>query len=166
MIRPAAMAALLRWHEVAIAGAIGAFGLWLMVLGGYILLPIGATFLVLGAVMGVMAHRRMRFSAGVGAAGMIEVDEAQIGYFGPEDGGFISLPDLTELRLLRINNARFWRLKQADGQTLLIPADAAGSERLFDAFSSLPNMDTAALVASLDPAARIDLAPIWQRAHT
>ena len=46
---------------------------------------------------------------------------------------------------------RLWRLKQSDGQALLIPVDAKGAERLFDAFANLPGMDSAALVAALEP---------------
>ena len=33
--------------------------------------------------------------------------------------------------------------------SLLIPVEAAGAERLFDAFAALPGMDTAALVAAV-----------------
>lgn len=149
MIRPALIAVLRRWHEVMLCIGAAILGLWLMRLGGYVLLPIGAMIVAMAGALGLMAHRRARFSGRTGAIGMVEVDEAQIGYFGPTDGGFVSLQDLTELRLLRLNGQQIWRLKQADGQALLIPVDAAGAERLFDAFASLPNMNTAALVASL-----------------
>ncbi|EKD59716.1 MAG: hypothetical protein ACD_54C01179G0003, partial [uncultured bacterium] len=44
------------------------------------------------------------------------------------------------------------RLKQRDGQAILIPVDATGAERLFDAFASLPGMKTSDLVAALQPA--------------
>ena len=70
---------------------------------------------------------------------------------GPEVGGFLSLQDVVELRLLSLRGRRLWRLKQSDGQALLIPVDAKGAERLFDAFANLPGMDSAALVAALDP---------------
>ena len=46
-----------------------------------------------------------------------------------------------------------WRLKQTDGQALLIPVDAEGAEKLFDVFASLPGMDTAELVLALHPSA-------------
>jgi hypothetical protein len=65
----------------------------------------------------------------------------------------VALPDLVELRLITLRGRRLWRLKQSDGQTLLIPVDAAGADRLFDAFASLPGMDSAALVAALDSVA-------------
>jgi hypothetical protein len=81
---------------------------------------------------------------------VVEVDEGQISYLGPAFGGSISTPELVELRLLTAGGRRMWRLKQADGQALLIPVEAVGAERLFDAFSALPGLDTQALVEALD----------------
>ena len=52
--------------------------------------------------------------------------------------------------MIRLRGNRLWRLKQADGQALLIPVAAAGADRLFDAFATLPGMDTQALVAALE----------------
>ena len=68
---------------------------------------------------------------------------------GPQIGGSISLDELTEIRLLSLRGRRAWRLRQADGQVLLVPLDATGAEVLFDAFSSLPGLSSAALVAAL-----------------
>lgn len=162
MIRPDLIALLRRWSEVIVSAMLAALGLWLIRLGGLILIPIGAGLLALAAPMALLAYRRIRFAQPSIAIGMVEVDEAQIGYYRPDGGGFVSLQDLIELRLIRISGAPMWRLKQSDGQTLLIPTDAAGAERLFDAFAALPGMDTAALVAALSASAP-DLAPIWRR---
>ena len=139
-----------RWREVIAAGVFGTFGLWLVWLGGFLLGPLGALVLVLAAFWGVTAWRRVRFTQDVAAPGMVEVDEGQVGYLGPSFGGYVALPDLVELRLVTMQGRRMWRLKQADGQALMIPVDAAGAERLFDAFASLPGMDTAALVAAVE----------------
>ena len=160
MIRPEVWALVQRGQEVILATVLALFGLWLMILGGYILLPIGAAITALAASMAVLALRRLRFSRQRGAIGVVEVDEAQIGYFGPTEGGFISLQDMTELRLLRVNDVEMWRLKQSDGQTLLIPTAATGAERLFDAFAALPDMNSADLVA---PLAGSDMRMIWRR---
>jgi hypothetical protein len=54
-----------------------------------------------------------------------------------------------------------WRLKQGDGQALLIPAQAAGAEALFDAFASLPGMDSQSLVAAAG--GRAGDGVIWRR---
>ncbi len=155
VIRPRLTAMLNRWREVIAAGGLGATGLWLIWLGGFLLGPVGALILVLAAFWGITAWRRMRFAQEVAAPGVVEVDEGQVGYLGPSFGGFVALPDLVEVRLVTMYGRRLWRLKQADGQALLIPVDAAGAERLFDAFGSLPGMDMAALLAALEtPAAQ------------
>jgi hypothetical protein len=155
LIREEVSTGLLRASELMAALACGIFGLWLVLLGGYILFPIGAFILLLAAGWALTALRRMRFAQGVHAPGVVEVDEGQIGYLGPSFGGYVAIPELTELRLVTMYGRRMWRLKQADGQAVLVPVDAAGAERLFDTFASLPGMDMAKLMAAIDaPVAR------------
>ncbi|MFN3722658.1 MAG: hypothetical protein ACK4VZ_06415 [Paracoccaceae bacterium] len=151
MIRPEARAALWRWREVALGGAVLALGLWLMRLGGYLLLPLGGAVGLAGVALAVLAWRRLRFASHGDAPGVVQVDEGQVSYMGPQVGGFVSLRDMIELRLIGMRGQRLWRLKQADGQALLIPVEAAGSDALFDAFASLPGMSSADLVTALAP---------------
>lgn len=151
LIRPEITDLLRRYREALAAAAVVALGLWIAALGGYLLLPLGLIVAALGVALTVGALRRARFAQKVGAPGLVELDEAQVGYLGPELGGYLSLDELVEIRLLALRGKRMWRLKQADGQALLIPVDAAGSDRLFDAFAGLPGMDTAALVEALQP---------------
>lgn len=150
-LRPEAISAVMRWREVGLAALVVAVGLWIAGFGGYLLLPVGAVVGALGFGLGVLAWRRMRFANAGGAPGVVEVDEGQISYFGPNAGGFVAIPDLVEVRLATVRGFRFWRLKQSDGQALLVPVEASGAERLFDAFAALPGMDTQALVAALEP---------------
>lgn len=150
MIRPEAQAQLWRLREVFAAAGLAALGLWLMALGGFLLLPIGGAIVILSAGFGVLAWRRMRFAQTGEAPGVVEFDEGQVSYFGPNSGGAVALRELVELRLLTMGGQRVWRLKQQDGQALLIPVSALGAERLFDAFAALPGMDTGALVAAVD----------------
>ena len=151
MIRPEVTALAQRYREMIAAAIPAVLGLWLVRLGGLLLAPIGTVMIALSVAWAVMAWRRIRFAQPTEAPGVVEVDEAQIGYLGPTSGGFVSIVELVELRLLTLRGRRLWRLKQADGQALLIPVDAAGAERLFDAFASLPGMDSGALVAALTP---------------
>lgn len=153
MIRAELAEALWRWRAPLAHACVALAGVWLIWLGGYLLVPLGAAVLALGAGLGVMELRRMRFAQTVNAPGVVEVDEAQVGYLGPEGGGYVSLAELVEVRLLTMRGRRLWRLKQLDGQALLIPVEAAGAERLFDAFASLPGMASGALVAALAPPA-------------
>ncbi len=153
LIRPEVTDLIWRAREVIWGGMVVVLGLWLISLGGYLLIPVGLIIGGVGLVLATTAFRRMRFAQGVHAPGIVELDEAQIGYLAPELGGFLSLEELVELRILSLRGRRLWRLKQADGQALLIPVDAKGADRLYDAFAGLPGMDTAALVAALEPSA-------------
>jgi hypothetical protein len=151
LIRPELVQALQRGREVILGGALILAGGWIATRGGYLLPPVGLCLAGLGLAWAVTAWRRMRFAQDIAAPGLVEIDEGQIGYLGPNAGGYVAIPDLTELRLLDMRGRRLWQLRQSDGQALLIPVDATGADRLFDAFASLPGMDTAALVAALSP---------------
>ncbi|MFZ1467392.1 MAG: hypothetical protein WAT09_00265 [Paracoccaceae bacterium] len=150
MIRPEARAALTRWSEPAIGATVLASGLWAATRGGWLLAVAGGAVAALGVAWVVLGLRRMRFLGRHDAPGLVELDEGRITYLGPRMGGSISLPDLAEIRLLTLRGRRVWRLRQGDGQALLVPLDAAGAEALFDAFATLPGLSSAALVAALD----------------
>lgn len=160
-LRPEIAAGLARWREVIAAVAALAAGAWLAWLGGWLLVPLGGMVIVLALAWGTIALRRLRFLRGVAAPGMVEVDEGQIGYFGPSFGGFIALAELSELRLTVRHGARHWRLKTSAGEVLLVPVDAAGAEKLHDAFAALPGIDMARLAAALDRGA--ETVPLWRR---
>ncbi len=163
LLRPEALATLARWREVM--AALGAFGVavWLFRLGGYILAPMGALLGVAALGWVIIALRRIRFSRPVNAPGLVEVDEGQIGYFGAGlgIGGYVALRDLVEIRLLRLRGSLYWRLKQSDGQAVLIPVAAAGAPALYDAFATLPGIDMGRLTAALDR--RTPAQSLWQR---
>jgi len=161
LLRPAAISLLTRWREVASAAAVGFLGLWLFSLGGWILQPLGLILAALALGWGMIAMRRMRFQRGVAAPGMVDVDEGQVGYLGPTFGGYLSLRELTEIRLIDLYGKRHWRIRQADGQVLLIPIAAQGAEKLFDAFAVLPGIDMSRLAAALDAPGEAGV--IWSR---
>ena len=148
-IRPELSAALWRWREVGAGAALAALGAWTATRGGYLLVPLGLALMALGVGWTLTAWRRLRFRQEGEAPGILRVTEAQIAYYGPRVGGFVGLPDLSEIRLLTLRGRRIWKLKQADGQLLHIPVEAEGAEALFDAFATLPGIDMAALVAAL-----------------
>jgi hypothetical protein len=155
-IRLELLAALQRNAELLAALALAAFGTWTATRGGYLLTPLGLALLALGAGWALTSWRRLRFQQDGEAPGIVRVTEAQIAYMGPRVGGFVGLPDLAEVRLMTLRGRRAWKLRQGDGQQLYIPVEADGAEALFDAFASLPGMDTAALVAALGSEAPSD----------
>jgi hypothetical protein len=148
-IRPELLTTLYRWREVIAGAAVAALGLWTATRGGYLLTPLGLALFVLAAGWALTAWRRLRFQQDGEAPGIVRVTEAQIAYFGPRVGGFIGLPELSEIRLLTLRGRRIWKMKQGDGQLLHIPVEADGAEALFDAFATLPGIDMAALVDAL-----------------
>jgi len=151
LIRPDALAALHRWREVILAACLALLGLWLATRSGPIPLSAGLALLALAAAWALSGWRRTRFAQDIAAPGFVEVVEGEVRYFGPSFGGAVSLSDLTELRLMTLHSRRLWRLKQRDGQALLIPVDAAGAEALFDGFTALPGLDMAAVLNALSP---------------
>lgn len=150
-LRPGARTTLWRLREVIFAGAVGALGLWLIVLGGWVLIPAGLVLAAVAASLLRHAFARLTFQQAVGAPGIVELDEAQLGYMGPQVGGYISLAEAVELRLITLQGRRLWRIKQADGQAMLVPVDAEGAGQLFDAFAALPGMDVGALSRAVAP---------------
>ena len=121
MIRPEVGALARRWREVIAAAALAAFGLWTLSGGGYVLLPLGLAIVALAAGWGLIALRRIRFLRGIDAPGFVEVDEGQVGYFGPTFGGFVALADLAELCLAEHYGARAWRLRTGDWRSIFFP---------------------------------------------
>ena len=172
MIRPEVQRLFRRWSEPALGTVVLAMGLWAATRGGWLLAATGGLVVTLGAAWAILGLRRMRFQGAADVPGMVELDEGRIRYLGPRLGGEISLADLAEIRLLTLRGRRVWRLRQGDGLVLLVPLDAAGAELMFDAFSTLPGLGSAALVAALTgPAATGQTLPgpnevdvlVWRR---
>ena len=147
--RPEITAGLSRWREPIAAAVLATFGVWVAALGGYFFLPLGLLLFGLGLGWATLSLRSLRFQQAGEAPGIVRVTEAQIAYLGPRVGGFVGLPDLAEVRLLTLRGRRIWKLRPANGEVLHIPVESQGAEALFDAFATLPGMDTAALVAAL-----------------
>jgi len=134
-------------------------------LGGWFYQGVGLALALAGVWGGVIAFRRMRFARAVEQPGLVEIDEGQVRYFGPHGGGFVALPEVVELDLtVDLAGGRWWRLREAGGNMLAIPVTAQGADQLFDAFSGLPGLSPAALVAALD-APRGRAITVWRRAH-
>lgn len=155
-LRPSVLHVLGQFRDVLLGAGLAVLGAWVAGQGGYFYTPLGLTVLLLGGGWAILGWRRQRFQQAGAAPGYVRVTEAEIAFFGPRVGGFISLSDLVEIRLLTLHGRQVWRLTQADGQTLHIPVQALGAGALFDAFATLPGMDTAALITTLNGAAPSD----------
>lgn len=161
MIRPEVKDTLSRWQEVLISGAIALFGLWLGTRGGYLLGPLGAIIGLLGLGLAWSGFQRMRFTAHTDGPGFVEVIEGEVRWFGPDIGGGIALRELASVGLVTLQGLRVWRLVQNDGGVLLVPVNAKGVEKLFDALTSLPGLDAGKLLRALDMP--LDQPLVWRQ---
>ncbi|MBT0958010.1 hypothetical protein IV417_11490 [Alphaproteobacteria bacterium KMM 3653] len=161
-LRPTVENALRRWSEVLVMFAVAAFGLWVFLRGGYIFQGLGVLIVIAAFAFGLAAWRRMQFRMAVDAPGLVEVVEGRVSYLGPYFGGSVDLGDLQELQVLDVaGRRRCWRLKQNDGQALLIPFAAEGAAALYDAFVLLPGLRGAALSGAASRPAS-DPVTIWR----
>ena len=164
MIRPGAMALLTRWREALAGGLALALGGWLWL--GFRGLPalFGLAALLVGLFLVISGVRAARFRTGARSPGIVGVDEGRITYMGPLTGGLVELDELTQVAFHRpdVGDA-YWRLSQRQGEALVIPEGAIGSDRLLDALAPLPGLDAGAMVRAVqtrDPGA----VTVWRRA--
>lgn len=160
-LRPAARAALWRLREVLAALAVVAFGLWWGLNAFGFVRYLGFIIAILGGAFGLVAVQRARFRQGGGGAGVVQVNERRLAYFGPLTGGVIDLDDLVRVELDPAGRPAHWVLTGIGDQQVAIPVDAEGADALFDVFAALPGIRTERMldVLARTPAARVT---IWQ----
>lgn len=161
-LRPEARASLWRWRETIAGIGIAIFGAWWL---GTFFQPVqwvGWGFVALGIVLAIAGAQRAMFRHGAGGPGVVKLVERRVGYFGPLTGGAMDMDDVTALSIEpNALPAAHWILQDGKGQELAIPVNAEGAEVLFDAFSSLPGIQTRTLLNALNtpPPERV---VIWQ----
>lgn len=143
------------------AVVVGLVGLWVATRGGWFLAGVGGLVLLLAASLFWSAVQRLRLQPSESGPGIVEIDEGQIAWYGPGIGGFVSVRELAEIGLVTVQGIRVWRLRQLDGQLLLIPTGAKGVERLIDVLTSLPGLEIQRLVSALE--AGLDAPFLWRR---
>ena len=138
-IRPEVRELLTRWSEVIAATLIMLVGLWFLFADQWIWQGLGLIIALIGAILGFAAWRRTRFAALVAGPGLVEVDERQISYFAPYEGGAVSIDMLARVTAVAPVKGGgpddlTWVLEEDGGVTLTIPNAASGAQHLFDAF--------------------------------
>jgi hypothetical protein len=139
-LRPEARAALWRWREVIAAGAVLAFGLWWALATFAPVRWLAVPILGIGVAMLWTGVQRLRFRRGGGGAGVVQIVERRLAYWGPLTGGMIDMDDLARLTLDPAGRPAHWVLTPHHGDTLHIPVDAEGADALFDLFAALPGL--------------------------
>lgn len=168
-VRPELAEALTRWREAAVGAALVVLGAWWAWDAFGFHLWLGIAVSIVGAAILLEGIRRARFRPGSGGPGVVEVDERQITYFGPETGGAVSIDTLARVMILTTDDApggddAHWMLEDESGAMLLIPASAAGAEQLFDAIAALPGADHEAVLRAMGSTVR-KRHVVWEMAH-
>jgi hypothetical protein len=142
LFRPAARATLWRWREVISGAAILAFGIWWAMVTFSPVRWLAVVILVTGAAIVWTGVQRLRFRQGGGGAGVVQVVERRLAYWGPLTGGIMDMDDLARLSLDPTGRPMHWVLVPHRGEVLHIPVNAEGADVLFDLFSALPGIRT------------------------
>ena len=155
LLRPEVSTWLRRWAESLAALGLAGLGVWALWRGfarfNQVQELIGLVMLVIGLAAFWASFQRARFARGHLGPGLVEIDERQISYMTPLGGAAVDLEALTRIEMRTYDAAgRVWVLKQSRGASLQIPVNAAGADRLFDAFSALPGMESTRLVAAVN----------------
>lgn len=167
-VRPEVYAGFKRWREAIIGAALILAGLHLAVFGLGLQRLMGAGLVGIGAMLVWEGVRRARFPAPGGGAGMVDVDEREITYFGPLGGGSISINELVRVTVRTSDLGPlapdlYWDFFDASGQSLTIPGDAEGVEFIFDALAALEGVDYEAATMAAGTT-QDQLFTIWQKA--
>ena len=162
-IRPELARRLNRWRETIAGLGAAALGLvWILTADGALLL-IGSVLTVGGALLIFAGIQRARFRQGHGGPGYVEVDEAQLTYFGPTEGGTVAVGDLVRLEFdPGAHPSAEWVITATSGEAISIPVNAEGADALFDVFASLPGIETERMLSELSRRPD-DRVVIWQR---
>lgn len=163
-IRPEAQLVLARWREAILGVLVTMLGLYWTSIPG-LLQWVGVAVALAGALLAFTGLQRARFRTGAGGAGVVSVDESEISYFGPFNGGSMSVRELSMLSLDPRSKPPVWVLSQPGQADLYIPVNAEGSDLLFDAFAALPGIRTDHLLAALNNGAD-DVVVIWAKRPT
>lgn len=166
-LRPEARAAIKRWREAGIGLVVALLSVQLAMnsSGGRRGLAFAVT--LLGVAVFIEGIRRARLPRDGGGAGVVEVDERQISYFGPNGGGAVAVEGLMriEVRAQRGEQRFDWLFTDMGGDVLTIPSNAEGALAIFDAVSVLKGarIENITVAAAAAGARDGETRTVWKR---
>lgn len=166
-IRPPVVTHFTKWREAYFVAFILLLGLWMYLHGSatlnLVMQALGLVVALVGIILLRTAIQRIRFRRAHKAPGMVDVTEREISYFGPMHGKTISLESLHKIELRESEAyAAIWVLHHSEGDPMIVPTTAKGSEGLFDAFTSLSGVEMDVLVTAINQTP-IHNQVIWER---
>lgn len=165
-IRPELQRKLWRWREVLVGVFLAACGMTWAVTQNGVLAAVGTSLAIVGALVTFAGFQRTRFRVGAGGPGVVHVDERQVTYYGPHDGGSVSIDALVSVVLdPSAKPHAVWILTDVTGLTVAIPTHAENAEALFDVFSTLDGIQTENMLSQLrtNPDKRVRIWDATQR---
>jgi len=161
-VRPEVKQGFSRFRDALIGVAVSLVGLFLAIASVGFMSIVGTSLAVAGALLVFAGIQRGRFRTSAGGAGVVLVDEGQVTYFGPLEGGSVVISDLDKVELLpKSRKISEWVLYDPGTDPLHIPTNAEGAEALFDVFSGLEGLQVEKMLAALE-ARRKKQVVIWQ----
>ncbi len=148
-IRPEVQETLFRFRETIVGTVLVALGIYWTFAGIGLLKYLGVALILAATLLVIAGLQRAKFRVGRGGAGVVQVTEHQISYYGPLTGGAVSIDAMTQLELDPRQKPAHWVLRQAGQDPLHIPITAEGADALFDAFGALPKINTTNMLAQL-----------------
>ncbi len=169
-VRPELAATFARYREAGIGAGLAVAGLYGMVTQHGLTFYLSLLALPAGLALLWEGIYRARLPTLWFGPGVVEVDERQITYFGPDGGRAVSVDVLTRVEIVTSDLGPFdgdlvWVLHSEDAPPLVIPAGATGARRIHDALLALPGMDFRRV---LDAMGSVEnrLTVVWQRPGT
>ncbi len=149
--RPEIRQAVERFRDAIIGVGISLLGIyWALAASGFMAI-VGTSLAVAGALLVFAGIQRGRFRSGSEGPGVVRVDEGQVTYYGPFEGGSLIIDELEKVRFDATTRPRGeWILKNRQGIELRIPVDAEGAETLFDVFTSLEGLQTEKMLSAIN----------------
>lgn len=149
-MRQDAIETLKRFRGLIIALCTICLGLYWILNSFGLLMIVGYPVTFIGITLGYSTIQRLRFHRNNEGQGIVHFVEGQITYFGPESGGIVAAGDITRVVLRRIGLENVWVIEQPAQPALVIPTNAQGADRLFDAFVLLPNWNVEFTLSRLE----------------
>ena len=152
-LRPEIRHMLWRYRDALIGAVVSFFGInWALSSVGFMSL-LGTFVSVAGALLLFAGIQRGRFATGGHGRGIVTIDEGQVTFFGPIDGGTVHVDDLAQVDLAPADEggeAEWLLLSGHEGEPLRIPVNAVGADKLFDVFSKLDGIRTSRMLAQVN----------------
>ena len=167
-LRPAAASAIGRWAEPSLVGAGLLWTLWLT--WNWIAAGSGFGWIALVLSAGLALWFRSALAGALSlrpeeGPGVVVLREGEVGYMGPQSGGFVDLALLERVEVVAPSRGEpLWYLDAGHHGHLIFPATAENAEHLIEALAALPGFSdlTAAQTLRAPPKGRT---VVWQRSR-